>query len=251
MNRLEHKKVVLDATVMMLIDAHIDYERSLPLVSGKTESSAENLFPLSKRLIDKLLPLMINNATLAAHLYAKRGNIYNREGDMRRGAGQLVQSLELISQSSHNADSDLPILEEAAKTAAFLRAHADAKADAVRLYQIILWYPFYRFPHPVNPIGVPASTDKSSFSLYERAKALYISAGKGLIDLRRGDLKALQDIALLHSSKDVLKPFLAQAIIDAGGDVSRIDIANFYPRGLEEIMSRTEYGGAILQKGHE
>jgi hypothetical protein len=64
---------------------------------------------------------------------------------MRRGAGQLVQSLELISQSSHNADSDLPILEEAAKTAAFLRAHADAKADAVRLYQLILWYPFYRF----------------------------------------------------------------------------------------------------------
>ena len=148
--------------------------------------------------VRELQPLLSDRPELTAQLLTREGSIYVGLGRFQDAADSFKASLAAIEPLHLEVDLlRLTILVNMGESLLSI----DRKTEAEGYFQQALSYPWYII------LGHPAEM--------QRLRDQYIAAGRGLIQARRGDLKALREIVFVPAAYEVLGPVLDDAVKEA------------------------------------
>ena len=148
--------------------------------------------------VRELQPLLSDRPELKAQLLARAGSIQIGLAKFQDAADSFQASLAAIEPVHLEVDllrlTTLVNLGES-----FLSL--DRKKEAEGYFQEALSYPWYTIlGHPAEMQGL---------------RDQYVSAGRGLIQARRGNLEALKEIVFVPATQEVLGPLLDEAVKEA------------------------------------
>ena len=184
-DRLQKGFFVKDELLTRLVINSIDVER----LKGKD-------YPESLRIIDATLSSLKYRPIVESRLYVIKGNLYSELQEK----GKSLESYEKATSvmNAIHLDVDVERSSVLLQTANYA-ASIGEKAKANKLYLVVYSYPWY------------IAKGEAQGVLQEYSA----QAGIGLINLRRGDLKALKDIYYVPSMKSRIEPALQLAIREA------------------------------------
>jgi len=158
------------------------------------------------RFIRDLQPLLSDRPKLRAQMLAREGSFWIGSGNFNEAAASFQSSLEILEPVHLEVDLlRLTTLVEAGESLLSLRRKSEAEAYFLEA----LSYPWYIV------VGHPAEM--------QALRDQYISAGRGLIETRRGNLEALRQIFFVPATSQVLGPVLQKAIEEAETSTPSVD----------------------------
>ena len=192
-DRLKEDKRVTDRTILRCVEAHI--------ASAETRAGGRApAFEDANQFMDQVISLLADRHDLAARLFTRKASLAAAAGDNMRAAQlyeQAVKALEPV-----RLDVDLQRVTALVRWGQSLLA-VGRKSEADSAFLLAMSYPWYT---------VTADPEAQS-----RLRDQYLAAGFGLIEARRGNLPALQQITFVPALAQRLGPRLAEAIREAGG----------------------------------
>lgn len=194
--RLKNERQTTDISVLSVISHYATYEIS------KLTPNDPPIDPLathSKQLITDVLPLLYGRSELQGRLLQKRSQLFAASKSVNEALEDLRNAAQLLSQTG--ADVDQHRIESQLEAANILLLHGQKK-EADDLYLQVLIYPWYNLQDPQH---------------MQRIRDLYVQAGMGLIQTRRGSLKGLKELYFAPATWRQLKAPLDAAISAAGG----------------------------------
>ncbi len=190
MQRIKSGRVVSSASVTTVVDTWSEYERHNAL-TGKV------VFPATKKLIDDIV-VYVDDKAMVAQLYLKKARLAGLEGNDSDAAVYYERSFK--SFDSIHISIDRNRLESLVGMANALHATGQTK-QAEPLYLEALSYPWWQI--------------EGNAEALQEMRALYIQAGRNLIDIRRNDLQGLKNIVFIPAVREDLAPYLQQRIEEA------------------------------------
>lgn len=198
LKQLQSGRYVTDESVVAVVNAWSAYESPSPTAASKI-LSAEQQFPNTLRLIKAVHLFTYGRPFLKASLHQIQASLLRICGDSAVAAKELQVSLDVLTPFHLMVDqSRMNSLVEEGETLYV----SGAKEQAQVFFLEALSYDWYKVEDP---------------EALQTLKDLYVRAGRGLIDCRRQNLKALQEIVFVPAASDELGAYLAKAIQDAGG----------------------------------
>ncbi len=199
LRRLRADKFTTDDAIMLVVGMWTNYDLALNATSlGKNSASSSNEFPNTFKLIDLLLPLTYGRLILSAKLVQQKADLYGLSNSYSNVAEEYSKAIAILTP--------LQLILEIQRMKSLVSA-ADALYALHKIQQSESLYLTV-----LSDDNYPVVEDpKLATSLEE----LYISAGKGLINVRGGNLTALHRTFFFPSSLDELQPYLNAAIADA------------------------------------
>jgi hypothetical protein len=192
-DRLKADQRVTDRALLRCVEAHI------ASAEATTSASREKGMQSALQFIDQIMSLLPDRIDLQGRLVARKASLAGAAGDHARAAQWYAQSLKVIEPVRLEADHQR--LVALVNMGQSLLA-VNRKADAESAFLLALSYPWYTIR------GYPEEM--------QRLRDQYFAAGRGLIEARRGNLAALQQIVFVPSALDELGPILQTAIREAG-----------------------------------
>lgn len=196
LRRLRAERFTSDDAVMHALNVWIAQESK-----GNGGAAGAPRFPNARRLADTLLKELYSRPVLAARILQQKGYMARTEDDRLGAAREYGKAVQLLTRVDYDVDAQrIESMTEMAD-AYFL---AEERKLAETLYLDVLSFPWYQV------------TDAEAQQFFRN---LYIRAGRGLIDTRRGNLAALKQIFFVPAAQEELGPYLAMAIrqVQAGG----------------------------------
>lgn len=151
------------------------------------------------RCIDQFLPFLEDRKDLQAYLYAEKGYLLSMGAKNNKPAALIAFQKSVEISIPLTQTSELRRFARSVRLANLLVA-AGSKDKAEDLFLQVLGFPWYQVKDP---------------SVVSQLKDVYISAGYGIIELRRGNLKKLKSLYFVPSTLDALQPLLDEAIKEA------------------------------------
>jgi tetratricopeptide (TPR) repeat protein len=148
--------------------------------------------------VRELQPLLSDRPELKAQLLAREGSIQIGLAKFQDAADSFQASLSSIEPV--HLEVDLLRLTTLVNLGESLLS-VDRKKEAEGYFQQALSYPWYTI------LGHPAEM--------QNLRDQYVAAGRGLIQARRGNLKALKEIVFVPATYEVLGPVLDEAVKEA------------------------------------
>lgn len=193
--RLKAGRYVTDTAILAAVAASAN--ANTPLTPAGTLGRMHPA--VTYRLIDTLLGLVSDRPGLAAELHRRKADLYDLTHDWVNTAREHAEALRLLTPLHVTVDTQrLDSLVQEASALYVLGERRQAEA----LYLEALSYDWYKITDP---------------DALQAARSLYIRAGRGLIDCRRGSLAALKEIYFVPAANDELQPPLQRAIKEAEG----------------------------------
>ncbi|MHC4953278.1 MAG: hypothetical protein ACYTGZ_05260 [Planctomycetota bacterium] len=195
--RLDNGQIVPDRAVMDLAGAWTRHESEQE--NGDSESaSAEARYPQTMRVLKELDERLGDNALLRSKLRIRAGILARNAGDLERAGQEYEQSLALLTPLRNQVDMRrMETLVSLAGT--YYQLGEKRRAEALYLEAMsYVW---------------PAVQDDPEAQHYLRDR--YVEAGRGLIECRRGDLRALENITFYPATQRELGPALKAALKEA------------------------------------
>ena len=185
----------------------------------RSEREPEMLYATTVQFIDEVLKGLYKQKLLKVKLMQKKAefllNTPVKNEEIRNQAFVtylgFVPMLETINYELDNMQNNAKL--NLADTYQQLK---NDKEQAEKYYIDVLQYPFYTVEDP---------------NLFRTFRDQYVKAGLGRIKIRRGDLKALQELAFVPATNTELNPLLKSLIEEAGGTWDRDGSGNIKIRG--------------------
>ena len=189
--RLQDEKPAWDGTVLEVVHAWRRYESA---TGGQPEPLP---FPQTRRLLDALLPYAAHQPMLHARLAAINGDILHELGELQPAAAAYAEAVDDLH--SLHLDVDTQRISAMVTLGQILLARGNRR-DAEKLFLDVLSYPWY----------LVMEAEPQALLRHD-----YLRAGFGLIECRRGNLAALQEIFFVPATQDELLPALKLAMDEA------------------------------------
>lgn len=190
--RLKANKEVNDDSVGLVVYCWYSYE-ARPLQNVKSVPQYTN----TKRVINSLLPYFYDRPLLSAGLRQRLAQLSSESNN----AAQATSEYEKAYATLNNLH--IQIDEQRVSVAISIAGIAFSSGDKIKaekFYIEALRYDWTKIREP---------------EAFQRLRNLYIQAGRGLIQVRRGDLGALKNTSFYTSAMRELGPELKQAIREA------------------------------------
>jgi len=195
LERLRADMYTYDGTILETVYAWRNYE------STYDWREAEIPYPQTRRLIDLLLPYTKRRLMLNATLLSINGEIFHEFGKIDSAVEAYMDAVDNLHEMHLDVDSKRIY---SMMTLGHLLLLQGNKPSAETLFLDVLSYPWYLVREA---------------ELQSLLREYYIKAGQGLIQCRRGNLAALEEIFFVPATHSELSPLLHKAIEEAGGHV--------------------------------
>lgn len=196
LERLRDESYTTDETIVTVVQNRLLYE-SPRVGDAGIKDAAGKLYPNTKLLIDELMPLLYGRSDLQARLHETKAGLFSDEDDAKGEIAEREQARSLLHQEHLDVDRRR-IRNIISLAGEYLQLGNRQKAD--ELYTEVKSYPWYLVRDP---------------EWDQIFRTSYIDAVRGLIDARRGDLKALQAIFIYPAVKEEVGDYLKRAIAGA------------------------------------
>jgi len=198
LKEIDSGQYVTDETIVTVINTWASYEYPSPSTKSKTLST-EQQFPNTFRLMNAIDPVVYGRPLLKGRLHQIRASLMRTCGDSVNAAKELQDAVDVLTPFHLMVDKNrmMSLVEEGEALYA-----SGAKDLAQVCFLEALSYDWYKVEDPET---------------LQTLRALYIRAGRGLIDCRRQNLPALEEIVFVPAVNTELVPYLDQAILNAGG----------------------------------
>ena len=190
LDRLSAGSETYDSTLLEVVYAWREFESRNP---GQTEKP----FARTLALIDELLTHAGHKAALRSVLYIIRGEITYQERLLEPAAEAFLNAVD--EMHALHLDVDVKRIYAMVMLGDILIMQGN-KTDAEKLFLDVLSYPWYLIRES---------------DIQGQLRAYYVRAGRRLIECRRGNLKALQNIFFVPATEPDLLPTLKRAIAEA------------------------------------
>lgn len=196
LERLQAEGYTYDGTVLEVVYAWRGYE---------SETSAQPAAPFvqTNALIDAVLEFADYKPMLRAVLYLIRAELAHEQGHLQPAAEAFAEAVDELH--ALHLDIDHKRIYAMLHFGLTLLAQGN-KRDAEKLFLDVLSYPWF----------LVMESDVQAL-----LRDYYVKAALGLIECRRGDLAALEEIFFVPATHDELLPYLQRAIEEAGGRLNR------------------------------
>jgi hypothetical protein len=151
------------------------------------------------KCIDQILPFLEDRKDLQAYLYAEKGYLLSMGSKSNKPEALIAFQKSVEISIPLTQTSELRRFARSVRLANLLVA-SGSKDKAEDLFLQVLGFPWYQVDDP---------------SIVIQLKQVYISAGYGIIELRRGNLKKLKSLYFVPSTHYALQPLLDEAIKEA------------------------------------
>lgn len=187
LERIQNGMSTYDSTVLEVVYAWRNYE----------SMTGARPFTRTLQLISSLLQQANHQPMLHAALAAINGDIFHEHGNLQSAVAAYADAVDDLH--ALHTEVDTKWIYSMVRFGQILLLQ-DNKLDAEKLFLDVLSYPWYLVMEAeVQPL----------------LRHDYISAGLGLIECRRGDLPALQEIFFVPATQAELLPALELAIDEA------------------------------------
>jgi tetratricopeptide (TPR) repeat protein len=197
-SRLDNGRFVPDRAVMELAGAWTRHESEQGKGDGES-ASAEARFPQTMRVLRELDDRLGDRVLLRAKLRIRAGILARNAGDLDRAAREYEHSLALLTPLRNEVD--MRRMETLVSLAGTYYQQGDKRRAEV-LYLEAMSYAW---------VAIQGDPEAQHY-LRDR----YVEAGRGLIECRRGDRKALSNIVFYPATQRELRPALEAALKEAG-----------------------------------
>ena len=189
--RLQEDKPAYDGTVLEVVYAWRRYEAA---TGGRPEPSP---FPRTRRLLAALLQYAGHQPMLHARLAAISGDILHEIGELHSAAASYGEAVDDLH--SLHLEVDTNRMSAMVNLGRILLTLGNRR-DAEKLFLDVLSYPWY----------LVMEAEPQALLRHD-----YLRAGFGLIECRRGNLAALQEIFFVPATQGELLPALKLAMDEA------------------------------------
>jgi tetratricopeptide (TPR) repeat protein len=195
LDRLRGERRTNDAAILRCIDGAAAKENGLG-----PQANPANRYANTLKLIDDVLAATSGggNTLLRAKLWRRKASLEVQAGDFAAASEDFAAALKLADPARLEADIErMGILVDLGQSLLSTKRLSDAE----QYFLQALSYSFY------TVVNYPDEMQK--------LRDLYIRAGRGLIETRRHNLSALQQIVFVPSTMNELGPLLEKAVQEA------------------------------------
>ena len=203
LKRLKDGIYVTDKAVMYGIGAWTGYEGRLAQRDSAKKGSS---YDMTIAMIDKLSVLLYGRPWLKAQIQIRKAELYDVEG--KHSEAIAVRQAANIELDSLYEEVSTHYIDNMTTLGQLFYSQGENK-EAERVFLQVLSFPWYLTKSPTQ----------------QTLRNCYVQAGRGLIDCRRDNLRALQGTYFVPASLNELGPILDRAIVEAGGKPRRGSIS--------------------------
>jgi hypothetical protein len=187
LDRLKGERYTSDATILRCVEK-----------TAASEQQAGSRFRNTIQFIDDLLGIPEINQSMKGKLTRRKGTLLIQLGDFAGATRQFTEALKYTDPIRLEADREhVTVLVNLGQSL----LSSGKKSDAEQYFLLALSYPWYTvLNHPEE---------------LQQLRDLYVQAGRGLIEVRRGNAAALRSIVFVPASMNELGPVLEKAIQEA------------------------------------
>jgi hypothetical protein len=187
-DRLAAGRTVSDKAIRHCVELHANAG------GGGSRQRAE-----TERFIDEVLPLVTGRESLRASLLARKGSLAVGAGEFAKASEAFESAWKVIEPVRLQTDVQRQTILVSLGQSLLSQKKNE---DAGRYFLLAMSYPWYTIT------GRPEE--------FQQLRDQYLLAARGLIESRRHNLKALQEITFVPATETELAPFLKKAIQEAG-----------------------------------
>lgn len=192
LQRLQRDKLITSESITMVVDLW-------RLTLERTPLNGKATYPQTKKFLEALIQNLALYPELLARIHETKALCLEEEGD-RAGAATEYDKAGMLFNSIH-LETDAWFVGNAMSRGDVYR-HLGDKTKAEAAYEVALTYPF----NLVNP----SQDDPQRAEIQTGFRNYYLSAGRKVLELRRHDLKALQETRFWPMASIELGPTLEQ-----------------------------------------